>query len=266
MDIGYQAVYDEDYSDALDYAAQHGFQYVQFDLNVPRFYVDNLDETNLRKIRETAEKNKVAISFHAPGDNISLFSDYPLIRQGIINHFSKIFEKANLLGARHVTIHTGHYPSFNTSGSGNDDFEKKYAHYFADILYQNLYRLADVSGETLLCVENFKLTNVTMTVLEKVFAEGLPIYLTWDLAKTYDLQLNCNEKVEEFMRKHEDRIREVHIHDIKKGFRSHQTLGTGNLDLERYRSILSKPDIAITIEVRPREEAFISKKMVESLF
>jgi sugar phosphate isomerase/epimerase len=265
MNIGYQAVFDENYFDALNYAAQYGFQYVQFDLNVPRFYLDQLDEGALRNIRKAAEKNGVGISFHAPGDNVSLFSDYPLIRQGIMNHFSIILEKAGLLGARHVTVHPGNFPSFKKSGINEDDFMKQYRDYFSEILYQNLRRLADTSDDTLLCVENFKFTDLTMDVLEKPFAEGSPIFLTWDLAKTYDADLNRNEKVENFMRKHENRIREVHVHDVKKRFRSHQTIGTGDLDFKQYHDILMRGDIAVTIEVRPREEACISRKILNEL-
>jgi len=49
MKTGYHAVYENNFFEAIDYA-----------------------------------KNKsVDITFHAPGDNVSLFCDYPLIRDGI---------------------------------------------------------------------------------------------------------------------------------------------------------------------------------------
>lgn len=265
MYVGYQAIFDENYFDALTFAAEHNFQYVQFDLNVPRFYLDQFDGGTIQNIRQVAEKKGVGISFHAPGDNVSLFSDYPLIRKGIIKHFSNIFGKAGLIGARHVTVHPGNFPSFKQSGASEDDFMKEYRDYFYEVFYQNLRQLSDVSGDTMLCVENFKFTDLTMDVLEKLFAEGSPIYLTWDLAKTYDVDLNRNQKVEAFMQKYQDRIREVHIHDVIKGFRSHQTVGTGDLDFKQYHDILMRADIAVTIEVRPREEACISRKVLNEL-
>ena len=47
--IGYQAVYDNLYLDALKYAKKNKFDYVQFDLNVPKFYLENLEKNELLK-------------------------------------------------------------------------------------------------------------------------------------------------------------------------------------------------------------------------
>ena len=51
MTFGYQAVYDHDFLDAIDYAAANRFDYVSFDLNVPRFYIDRLDRAERERIR-----------------------------------------------------------------------------------------------------------------------------------------------------------------------------------------------------------------------
>lgn len=79
MKLGYQAVYDSNFFDAIDYASSNGVDFVSFDLNVPKFYIDSLSNEELETIKEYAEKRKVGLAFHAPGDNISLFSDYPFM-------------------------------------------------------------------------------------------------------------------------------------------------------------------------------------------
>jgi sugar phosphate isomerase/epimerase len=100
--IGYHVVYDASFDDAIRYAAEHGFDYVQFGLNVPRFYLDDLNDAELDRIKDAARQHKVGISFHAPGDNISLYTDYARIRQGILDHFSMILTKARRLDAHHL--------------------------------------------------------------------------------------------------------------------------------------------------------------------
>jgi hypothetical protein len=62
------------------------------------------------------------------------------------------------------------------------------------------------------------------------------------------------------MIKHKNRIREIHAHDMIKGFSQHQTIGTGSIDFIQCSEFFKQQNVAISIEVRPREEAEISKR------
>jgi len=256
---GYQAVYDTDFFDATTFASDNGFDYVSFDLNVPRFYIDQLDADALECIRQHAERLGVGLAFHAPGDNVSLFSDYPSIRDGILKHFAAIVNAAERLGARHLTVHTGAYPSFKKANEAEDAFITEYRERFSTVLYDNLSFLADMTHSVLLCVENYGFTGLTMGVVERLLSDSDRVFLTWDIAKTYDASLRLNDRVETFMRAHPARIREVHVHDIIPGFRSHQIVGQGGIDFLRYATIINSPDVAVTFEVRPREAAKVSR-------
>lgn len=264
MIFGYQAVYDADFFDAIAYAKQNGFDFVSFDLNVPRFYIDQLTDAKLAEIWDYSEKQGVALAFHAPGDNISLYADYPSIRSGIIEHFIKILTAAKKLNARHVTIHPGNIPAFKRSDVDGDDFGVEYASYFKDVLYENLMRLAENSKDVFICVENFNFTDLTMDVLQRTF-DRAPLFLTWDIPKTYDKQLNLNQTVDGFMRKNRKYIREIHFHDIKKNDRSHLMIGKGDLDFREFMEVFEQPELAGTIEVRPREEALRSMSTLREL-
>ena len=256
---GYQAVYDADFFDAIRYAHANRFDYVSFDLNVPRFYIDQLERHELDHLRGYAEALGVGLAFHAPGDNVSLFADYPAIRRGILKHFSAIIDAADVLQARHVTVHAGIHPSLKQANAREDDFSQEYEEYFSIVLYENLSYLAHRTTHALLCVENFHFTPLTMQVIAQLLADNDRLFLTWDIAKTYDIELQLNQTVEDFMRQHADRLREVHAHDIIPGFRSHQIIGEGGIDFARYADILGRPEIGVTIEVRPREAALVSR-------
>ena len=95
MKTGYHAVYPDSFFGGITDARKYGFDFVQFDLGVPTFFLDGLTKEDLREIKSYAGDNGVEITFHAPGDNVSLFCDYPLIRKGILDEFKLILEKAD---------------------------------------------------------------------------------------------------------------------------------------------------------------------------
>ena len=246
---GYHAIYEADYYAGIDGAVKYGFDFVQFDLGVPQYFLNDISDTELANIRNYAESNNVRITFHAPGDNVSLFCDYPLIRQGILDEFSLIIDKANKLHARHITFHTGNYPVYKKHDDVIYDFNLDH---YANVLYENLTYLLDRQGDVLICVENSEIDELKLSVIEKA-----QTHLTLDTAKftddTYDFYL-----------KHRERIRELHIHDKIKGFRSHQIVGSGSVDFSLFTQFIN-PNIYITHEVRPIEAAKISYENYKKL-
>jgi len=265
--LGYQAVYDASFTDALRFAAKHRFDYVSFDLNVPRFYLDGLNPAQVAAIRGSAESFSVGLAFHAPGDNISLFTDYPAARRGVLEHFSTVLRVAGELGARHVTLHPGIHPAFRRARTGEDDFSLIYRDHFFSILRENLLTLLQAAPPGLLvCLENFAFTPLVQEVLVDLWEEGAPLHLTWDIAKGYDRMLNPLPGMEDFMRRHMDRVREVHVHDLVRGGRSHQVIGEGDIDFIPYLPVISREDVAVTIEVRPREAALVARHNLVAIY
>ena len=259
MLLGYQAVYDEDFFSAIDYAQAHRFDYVSFDLNVPRFYLDYMTTDALDRLRRYAEDHRVGLAFHAPGDNISLYADYPAIRQGILAHMTSIITAAERLNARHVTIHPGTPPSLKQVKAQEDAFLDEYRTYFGNILYENLLHLTAATRRVRLCVENYNFTSLTRQIVSRLLSANAQLALTWDLAKTYRPDGQPDKAVEAFMWQHINHVHEIHAHDFIPGFRSHQPIGDGVLDFTSYTALFTTADIAVTIEIRPREAATESR-------
>lgn len=141
MKTVYHAIYEKNYFEAIDIAKNNGFEFVQIDLGVPTFFLDDLKDNNLTEIKNYSKERGVQLSFHEPGDNVSLFCDYPKIRKGNIDQFLSILEKANQLEARHVTFHAGQYPEFKKSNCAYDDFSLQFADYYMEILSKNILEL-----------------------------------------------------------------------------------------------------------------------------
>lgn len=215
---------------------------------------------DLINIRNYAKEKGVVITFHAPGDNVSLFCDYPLIRDGIIRQFKMMIEKANFLEARHITIHAGAYPIFKKSGTRNDDYTMIYNDYYEDILYDNLKDLIISTNKTLICLENYNFNILIMNVAKKLINNGYALYLTLDTAKIYSKNFQINKEVFAFYTKYKDLVREIHIHDSNEQFGSHQIVGTGIVDFSLFREYIQNDSTYLNFEIRPIESAIIAKE------
>ncbi|MCL2301457.1 MAG: sugar phosphate isomerase/epimerase [Firmicutes bacterium] len=255
MKTGYHAVYAKDYFTGIADARAYGFDFAQFELGVPRYYLDELSPAKLKEIRNYAESNAIELTFHAPGDNVSLCADYPCVRKGNLEQFARILEKANLLRARHMTVHAGDFSSFKQSGSKGDNFLSTHEKYYEDVLCENLRDVLSYAGDVLVCLENYHFNEIIMRAAQRLIGEGRGLCLTLDVAKPYDLA---------FYLKNRHVIREMHIHDINQ-YGSHQTVGTGSVDFLLFKQFAG-PGVYLNFEVRPVEEAAKSKKALEEIW
>ena len=259
MKNGYHAIYSKDFYKGIDDVLKYGFDFVQFDLGVPKFFLNDLNKEHLQNIRNYASDRGAQITFHAPGDNVSLFCDYPLIRKGINDEFKLILEKANVLNARHVTFHAGAFPRFRKSGRKTDD---SYTSHYEDVLYENLKKLTDNCGDVFVCMENYGFTEPTRQVIQRLIKENQPIYLTLDTAKLYSGGMVINQDDYEFFRRNKVFIREIHIHDMNREFGSHQIVGSGHVDFGLFEQFFND-DVYLNFEVRPVEAA---KESMDNFF
>lgn len=258
MKTGCHAVYARDYFDGIDAAKANGFDFAQFDLGVPEFFLDDLTADDLARIRAYAEDKEIAITFHAPGDNVSLFCDYPLIRQGILDQFKLLLEKANLLNARHMTFHTGDYPRFRKVGEAADD---SHIEYYETVLYENLKALTEHSGGVLVCVENYQWNSVSRDAIRRLIGDTGKLFLTLDTGKAYKNGALIQDDLL-FFEENKPLIREMHIHDINQNG-SHEAVGSGTVDFTRFKPFVTE-DVWVNFEVRPVAAAKISKdKLLE---
>lgn len=262
MKTGYHAVFAENYFKGIDDAKKYDFEFAQFDLGVPAYFLNELTEEKLLEIKKYAEDSGVEITFHSPGDNTSLFSDYPLIRRGILNEFKLMLEKANVIGARHMTFHTGVYPKFKKNGEKSKPF---YAEHYEKVLYENLKELINASGNVMVCVENDSLDDTARKVMQRLIDEKERLYLTLDTAKMYVSSDEMNDDDYSFFLKNKAQIREIHIHDKNDQFGSHQTVGDGYVDFLLFKPFINE-DTYLNFEVRPIEAAKQSKDNLKPIF
>jgi sugar phosphate isomerase/epimerase len=74
------------------------------------------------------------------------------------------------------------------------------------------------------------------------------------------------ERVEAFYRRNIERVREVHLHDRRRGGRLYDVLGYGDVDVGKYLRMFTPHDVNFTLEIRPRENAHRSLLWIENLW
>ncbi len=252
MKLGLHAVCQAGWAEAVEEAARLGFDYVQGDLNVPAFFLDGLDGAALAALRRRARDAGVALTLHAPGDNVSLCCDFPLVRRGVLEQFALILEKAGELGARHVTLHAGAYPRFRLAGEAGPGRAFPDEAHYAAALAENLSFLLGRRGEVLLCLENDRLDAVSMSAADRLLGDGLRLAL--DTAKMYR-EGRPDGAAFSFMMARSAHIRELHISDIIPGLGSHQIFGAGLVNFTPYLDLMRRDDVWLTFEARPAAAA-----------
>jgi sugar phosphate isomerase/epimerase len=103
-----------------------------------------------------------------------------------------------------------------------------------------------------------------MEVLEELLPTG-KLFLTWDIAKSHTDTGKPIVDVENFLMRHLEKVKECHLHDQKPGRYSHDILGVGKIDFPRYLRLLAPQDVHFTLEIRPREAALKSLKILEEM-
>jgi len=257
--IGMHAVYEESFATAIRQAHVFGFDYVQFDLGAPQFYLDDVSGSQLGALQRMSHDYGIGLTFHAPGDYVGLFLDHPDIRSGMLDHFRKIIDAAMLLESHHITFHPLSPPSFRMANSRTSDFEQVHFDHFRQVFVDNVSVLDSATGGPLICIENYKFGPTAIAALEQLFQKHNRVALTWDIPKSMDRYDKPNSIQHAFFQRYAERIREVHFHDLD-ATHSHLAPGDGCIDFELFRDVLTAESAWVTIEVRPAPMAAKAKE------
>jgi sugar phosphate isomerase/epimerase len=251
-------VYDDSLMDAVKYAAENDWTGIVPDIGVPAFSPERISSEERTKLRETSRDLSVGWGFHAAGDNVSLFSTYPPIRTGIMQYFKQIINLAREIstGPTNVVIHAGAPPQFKRARSHPGNFGEINRDTYAKTFHENLTGLIEHAfPHVKIVIENTGWTSLVRDVVRSLLPKGLKI--CFDIPKLYGPGFKIIEEDWNFIKEHKGFIEVVHIHDIDPTLGSHQVVGEGILDFERYLRFLSelssKPQYVF--EVRPREAA-----------
>ena len=254
----YHVIYDDSLMDAVKYASENNWTAIVPDIGVPSFSPERISSDERSQLREMSRNHSIGWGFHAAGDNVSLFSTYPPIRSGILQYFKQTINLAREIstGPTNVVIHAGAHPKFDKARDQPKNFGELHRETYAQTLRTILTELIEHAfPHVKIAIENTGWNPVVRDVVRQLLPSGLKICL--DIPKLYNPGFKLLEDDWNFIQEHKGFIEVVHIHDIDPKLGSHQVVGEGVVDFERYLRFLSglssKPQYVI--EVRPREAA-----------
>ena len=156
--VSYHAVYDDSVMEALQYDSSNGFSGIQFACEIPHFSFEALSAMACTNIRDFVERNELRIALHAPDETVSLFESNTHLRQGIFDYYRALFEFAENLGARMITIHLGTLPTWRTDTAPEEVLPQATLSAYIEVLKRNLHELIQLADDRFILVcENYKL-------------------------------------------------------------------------------------------------------------
>ncbi len=264
----YHVIYDESLESALETAAAHNWTGIVPDISVPRFSPDQCSSVEREELRNLSDDLKMEWGFHAPGDDVSLTSTFPLIRKGILDYFKSIIDFARDVSSTktNMVVHSGVTPSFRKVESKQDDFTASHHDLFRATLCENLEDLMSYGAPDVeIVLENYKWGNLEHEAIHTLVPRGLKLCL--DVAKLYRPNMVLIQDDWSVFEEFKDAIEVVHLHDWSPNYGSHQIIGSGLIDFKRAIAFLSSitRNLQYVMEVRPHSAASESLSKLESL-
>jgi len=262
--LGFQAYNDfRTPCEAIDFGVKSGFKCVELNGTHPCFFPENIKDSDRRAIKEAP----IDVLMHAPAD-ISLFSLHKNISNASVARLKEFIDFVIECNIKNLTVHIG--STFRVAlGEKITYIHEVLPELFKEALKRNLQELVNYSLKKSyrISIENaggFRY-QISHEVLEE-FLKQEKIYLTWDIGHTNTLINRPAEYQIELtlFKKYKHLIREVHLHDNKGNEDEHNVIGKGNVNFEGYRELLINTPEFYVLEVRPKERAIESKRIIES--
>ncbi|MFW9847695.1 MAG: sugar phosphate isomerase/epimerase family protein [Candidatus Thorarchaeota archaeon] len=254
----YHVIYDKSLDDALDYAKKNGWSGIVPDIGVPRFSPEKYSTADRNNLRAKSTSDGLEWGFHAPGDNVGMFTTYLPIRRAILEYFKSIVDFARDVSesTSNMVIHTGSVPSFRKAGEQEDTYLNEHLGIYETVLTENILGLVEYGQpDVQIVLENHGWTPLIRHSIPSLLARGLKLCL--DIPKIYDRDLNLNKSDWRIFQQYPDAIEVVHVHDFIPSLKSHQIVGHGSIEYGSVLAFLTELEHSIqyVFEVRPREAA-----------
>jgi sugar phosphate isomerase/epimerase len=197
-----------------------------------------------------------SLIMHGPFIGTSFASEWRELVAVSLDRARRAIEAAAFLDCKVVTLHAGSYGAF---GDHQRRLEQvvtivdELAHIVAPrVTIENLPSRGGASREAIGSIENLE-----------ALCSAVP-----NLAVTLDVG-HCLENDEEFVpfvRRHVERIANIHLHDGPRGQRSHKPLGTGDLDLDGLLNLLIEVQYSefLTLETIGYEATALSCELLSA--
>ncbi len=222
--------------------ADLNLDFVELNMNLPQYQIGKIDTEHFKKI---AEKYGIYYTIHLD-ENLNVSDFNPYVAGAYIKTVTDTVELAKKLDIKVLNMHMAKGVYFTLPDKKTflfSEYKEQYLKSIAD--FRDMCEKAIGNADIKICIENcdgyedFQKEAVELLVQSDVFA------LTFDVGHNYC----AGGADEEFIIKHKDRLRHIHLHDAK-GRKNHLALGIGDLNLEKYIALADEQNCCAVLETK----------------
>ncbi len=231
-------------SDAAALCSRLGLDFLELNMNMPQYQPGG---TDTEQLRELAGEYGIFYTVHLD-ENLDVSDFNPYVAEAWLRTVKDTIAFAGEIKAPIINMHlsTGVYFTMPHKKVYLYDVYKE--HYLRSM--ETFRRLceAEVSGNIKICIENCD----GFMDFQK---EALDLLLSSpDFGLTYDVGHNhgCGGRDEAYIIEKKEQLCHMHLHDALGG-KNHLTLGTGELELERYMNLAAGQGCRVVLETKTAE-------------
>lgn len=223
-----------------------GLRFVELNMNFPMYQLPQLERT--AELKKLAEKNEIYFTIHLD-ENLNVCDFNSLVTEAYLETVKRALRAAHEIGAPLLNMHMNHGIYITLPDRKVRLFEEYREEYLTAI--RSFCRVCEEEAkhfDVKICIEN---TGGYMSVEKEAIEELLQsrlFALTWDIGHSH----TCGDVDEEFLMKHKERLYHFHIHD-GLGNKNHQTLGTGDINLEQRLGVAKTCGCRCVVETKTIE-------------
>ncbi len=223
-----------------------GLDFIELNMNLPQYQIDNLDTTKLLK---TAADAGIYYTIHLD-ENFNVCDFNRQIADAYLRTALQTIALARELAAPIINMHLSKGVYFTMPDRRIYLFNE-----YMDIYLDGLCAFRDRADKLIvgsgmrICVENAG--GYDMDFLQKglsLLLESPAFGLTYDWGHDHSV-CGCDEKI---IMQHEHRLCHMHAHDAV-GRKNHLVLGTGEIDLDKCFKLAAKHDCRVVLETKTVE-------------
>jgi len=222
--------------------AKFGLDFIELNMNLPQYQLDKIEVAYFKSI---ADKYGIYYTIHLD-ENLNVSDFNPYVAKAYIKTVADTIEIAKQLGIKVLNMHMAKGVYFTLPDRKVLLFSEYKEQYIDSIVnFRNMCEKIIGNADIMICIENcdgyedFQQEAIEVLLESKVFA------LTFDVGHNHTI---CGTD-EEFIMKHKDRLHHIHLHDAK-GRKNHLTLGTGEMDIQKYLVLAKEQNCRVVLETK----------------
>ena len=222
--------------------AELGLDFIELNMNLLQYQLDKIDVDYFKSI---ADKYGIYYTIHLDENlNVCDFNTY--VADAYKKTVADAIKIAKLLNVRVLNMHMAKGVYFTLPDRKVLLFSEYKDRYLESIVdFRDMCENAIGGADIKICIENCDGYEDFQKEAIEILLESQVVALTFDVGHNHGI----GGTDEEFIMKHKERLTHIHLHDAK-GRKNHLTLGTGEMDIEKYLSLAKEQNCRVVLETK----------------